>query len=400
MKFYLQVHIHSSFSSWSSSDVFLAQVLEKPCLTLIPNKDILSEEEHEWDPKSSLEYNVLAACQKAVDRSIPYGNLKLGSLNLQLTGLEIYDDYTVLTTHDNTYKTYQKPFTTATKEQLQLRKDYWINHGFSEAAQNELVSLLTPIHEKNRQLIHELAEARGKFMAVYPVYNVDKFSGGFSIDLMLNSTVHDYIENSYSPTRKSYCVNGYLGNSSRTTAKDELVEQHLREVYGWSSEQIGIWLTSTDGRHFCDQFNTAENLVNWAFADYSGTEPVRKCLTDEAAQALLLRYQTKLDSFESSLDHEHIRNLQGYVHSGTQGGFTNKFWSVLHSLYSPTLSSHLTSSDRKKSQDVLLELILCEFLQLSPVKAAHWIASSASALPSHFLDDNYSWLVYPSWPTA
>ena len=51
--------------------------------------------------------------------------------------------------------------------------------------------------------------------------------------------------------RESPIVAGYVGAPERTVALDKFTEKQLRKQ-GLGPKAIGIWMTSTDGRHYAD----------------------------------------------------------------------------------------------------------------------------------------------------
>ncbi len=82
-----------------------------------------------------------------------------------------------------------------------------------------------------------------------------KYKGGFSNDIMNSKELQFYI-NQGNP-------GGYIGSSNRPSPKiDRYLEQQMRRV-GMGARAIGIWLTSTSGRHLCDDVVTEARINKW-----------------------------------------------------------------------------------------------------------------------------------------
>jgi len=65
---------------------------------------------------------------------------------------------------------------------------------------------------------------------------------GFSTKLQHNSNCADYIKNG---------AYGYIHHDTRTVHTDALLES-LFVTRGWNLDYLALWITSNDGRHFCD----------------------------------------------------------------------------------------------------------------------------------------------------
>ena len=71
----------------------------------------------------------------------------------------------------------------------------------------------------------------------------EDYKGGFSTEFFNVPRLQKYIQDG--------CVYGYIGHSARTHHTDRCIEKTLRAL-GLPLEQLSLYLTSSDGRHFGD----------------------------------------------------------------------------------------------------------------------------------------------------
>jgi hypothetical protein len=94
---------------------------------------------------------------------------------------------------------------------------------------------------------------------------LDEYKGGFSRDVIQSKELREYILGGH--------PGGYIGSSNRPSPKtDRYLEQQLRKI-GMGSRAIGIWLTSTSGRHLCDDYVTEASINKW-IREYSPAKEV------------------------------------------------------------------------------------------------------------------------------
>ena len=104
--------------------------------------------------------------------------------------------------------------------------------------------------------------------------------GGLSADVTLSNKFNEYT--------RGVAVFGYIGSSGRTTTRDEILENELREQ-GLGGEGIATWLTSTVARHLMDPVdknmsdtdfrkrvkeytkNAFKDVAIWSHPDFQGT---------------------------------------------------------------------------------------------------------------------------------
>lgn len=67
---------------------------------------------------------------------------------------------------------------------------------------------------------------------------------GFSEEVMNHPSCKEYFQTG---------IAGYIHHSQRSVETDKYLERRCSEV-GIPLEYLATWLTSTDGRHFCDNF--------------------------------------------------------------------------------------------------------------------------------------------------
>jgi len=119
---------------------------------------------------------------------------------------------------------------------------------------------------------------------------IKKYKGGLSLEVIKSRVV------------QRYCMSdnpcGYIGSSSRTKWHDKVIEVKLREE-GLGSEGIGVWLTSTSGRHLMDNpekrkfedrvgdycKNAFVEVTIWSHPDHTGMLSSSEILRKKIKQA-------------------------------------------------------------------------------------------------------------------
>lgn len=237
-KVIIKKQIHSSFSSYSSSDIIL--------------NIITSPEEIDFEIKVG--YIVKS-------KNFPFLNsetIKFIEEDNLLTIINVTPDETFYrkALHN------RKPFSTdypKTQEFKDLVKSYTdLGWGIEDYFNTpEFIAYIKRVEKRKTK------KAKEKGLVLYMTYNdikempISIYQGGLSDDLFNSEEIQNYLKN------HPY-IYGWIGNSStRTAVLDKAIEEGLKQR-NLSNEKIANWLTSTDGRHFAEKLygKTLENQLD------------------------------------------------------------------------------------------------------------------------------------------
>jgi hypothetical protein len=256
MKHLIQIHIHSCFACFASSDEWMWK-------KIIPGpKEIIFSKSH---PNFSRRFNCLTDDEQNYFRS---------AIALVVIGKQEYfcnqvsgkvPGHLVYYASDSElyWKSLRSKFgrdLSAMENKIKLYSEL----GFQKEEFQE--------YKEKRESIVAIEDAKEKQRRredgyVFPDGDANKeleeFQGGLSDEVFNDPYLQKYFKDGKGS--KGICVFGYVGNSNRTIDKDKLIEYYLRHNLKWTVEEIGVWLTSSSGRHFCDSYEDANNLFSYEF---------------------------------------------------------------------------------------------------------------------------------------
>jgi hypothetical protein len=411
MNVYLSISICSSGATWSSRDGQIARKLNGELISLKPQAGIIDESEHEWDLDVGFVENLRSQCEGRISRNtdagvvhFPEGAVSFSTVTVDRRG------NVLLSGEDRTYGSSLRFLREATPAQMGERALHWSRLGFSHETHKSIVDTLLLDWAEYDKERNELRRAKGYlFPTKDEAKAIEHFQGGLSFEAFNHPSLVSYINNC-SVIDGRILAWGYIGNSSRLPHLDRALETYLREVLRWNTEQIAVWLTSSNGRHFADEYDGAEFLVKWGFADYTDESAPRMNVIKKDQPATIQHFQGIIDASAPVIDVVKVRELSGFVNwrSGDtppehyQGGFSNALWEQIDAHvfdeHGKKMSNHWTHPSRTFENDRVAEFILTRVLNLSPAAITEYLGSAASAQPVAVLSDAFSWLVYPSWP--
>lgn len=231
MKYFMSLHIHSNFASYSSEDTFLYMEFKgitssRPAKTFI--KHILNQFQH-------LKQNETTT-SKIDDVMIFYIEDET-FYKLSLKNKKVFDGYKDTPEFKKLVDEY-KEYCFVEDKPEGLRK-YYINDRKREYTKR-----------KNNGYVYHFE---------YEDYSPNKIQGGLSDEIMNHSEVKSYIE------RYPF---GYIGHSVRKPNIDKYIETQFMKLNRPVYEDVpslkdlfALWLTSSDGRHFGD------SLEGYSFKD-------------------------------------------------------------------------------------------------------------------------------------
>lgn len=264
MKLVISKHIHASFSCVGSGDVWLHRIIDN-----VERSDIPKHIPQGYDEENVIEDDVAGIITVYVEADKTFYNK-----GLKAKGMPVFAG---------------TPEFIALVEQY--KKEGWVEEPEDIKAAREA---------KYKRDEASEAVRRAKDGYVFPDYERDDYSGGFSEELLNEPELAKYIA--------SGCVFGYIGHYGRRFEVDTFFEEAfmaLKTPPGRFNKRklFATWLTSTDGRHFGDSLEDISldeakakikarlpEIFNLAFI-YSRKEHQG---TWESTQALRKKYAKKL----------------------------------------------------------------------------------------------------------
>ena len=320
------INIASSSATWSSNDILVAKEINNKKIHVTPIPAIKQETEYLWNYDKSFTPNFLASFKNHVSRNT------VGWIKTEYGEKVVIKDITPQ--EDGSFTIYSRDLDvapqfphTANKADLENRTKYWQERGFTQETynihfKNKSYQTETKRTEKIRELQH--------YLNLNNVTNIKDYQGGLSDIVFWNEELQNYLK----PNKDGkICAFGYIGNNTRKSYLDHILEDFLREELGLTDSKIANWLSSSDGRHFADNYGeNAEHLVKYAFTNYDEKgKQEGHYIVSENIDATVRKYQNRIDKEKPKTDKEAIRELKGYVFhhekhiiTEAQGGFSDR----------------------------------------------------------------------------
>jgi len=222
MKLVIIKHVHSCFASVASGDIWLYRVFE--------NVDENGIKKH---------IKKLAKGYERVDDDIA-----------NIVSVYVDSDKTF---YEKGLHTKGMPSFAGTPDFLalidQYKKEGWIDEPIDVRQAREA--------KREREYIAEAARRKAAGYVFSGYKRIEKFDGGFSEKLLNVPSLATYIKNSGNF--------GYIGHFGRKFVTDAYLEKefmrlNVPEEFN-KTEILATWLTSTDGRHFCDSIEDDDDDV-------------------------------------------------------------------------------------------------------------------------------------------
>jgi hypothetical protein len=359
---FLQVTIATTNATWSTDHacVYLQLPLgTRPQIKWSGIPAILEENPVNWDITQAFHENLVAIASSRIDRTTPFATVTHQGADLPISNFRVYGDTILLEVRDQSIRPRGRG-----KVSPQHRLWYYKGLGFTQYRFSSDVPHLADAIQlfcKEDRVYQEGVHAAHGFIIPYPK-PPDCFQGGLSIELYSNPALQSYIQESINKEGYATCL-GYLGNSNRRAGHDRILEDFMRSVLDWSSDQIAAWMTSGQGRHFADSYEGIDSLTHHIFTDFSVDPSPAFSVHEDQRQTVVNKYGPLFLVEEHAFRQrdQAIAVASGSVFVDTeekapQGGFSDALWGPMQDQITP--AGYFIHPSRLVRHDRLVEAIL------------------------------------------